>query len=148
MNKRQKLGRFLYCLKICLTPTLFNIFLERIMTDALDGLDCTVSIGGRTLWNLRFAYDIDGLAGSEQELANVAARLDKASTNFCMEISVEKTKIMTNKSEGIRSDIEISGQKLESVNKFKYLGAIISDEGSKVETLASIAQNISSPGKT
>ena len=49
-----------------------------------------------------------------------------------MEISAEKTKIMTNKSEGIQSDIEISGQKLESVNKFKYLGAIISDEGSKV----------------
>ena len=41
-----------------LSPTLFNIFLERIMTDALDGHAGTVSIGGRPLTNLRFADDI------------------------------------------------------------------------------------------
>ena len=28
-----------------LSPTLFNIFLERIMTDALEDYECTVSIG-------------------------------------------------------------------------------------------------------
>ena len=130
-----------------LSPTLFNIFLERIMTEALDGHDCSVNIGGRTLSNLRFADDIDGLAGNEQELANLADRLDKASTKFGMEISAEKTKVMTNKSEDIQADIEISGQKLESVKKFKYLGAIISDEGSKVEVLARIAQTTAALGK-
>ena len=30
----------------------------------------TVSIGGRTITNLRFADDIDSLAGEEEELAN------------------------------------------------------------------------------
>ena len=34
-----------------LTP-LFNIFLERIMTDALEGHEDTVTIGGRTITNL------------------------------------------------------------------------------------------------
>ena len=53
-----------------LSPTLFNIFLERIMTDALEDHEGTVSIGGRTISNLRFADDIDGLAGEEEELAN------------------------------------------------------------------------------
>ena len=48
-----------------LSPTLFNIFLERIMADALDDHKSTVSIGGRTISNLRFTDDIDGLAGSE-----------------------------------------------------------------------------------
>ena len=43
-----------------LSPILFNIFLERIMTDALEDHECTVSIGGRTITNLRFADDIDG----------------------------------------------------------------------------------------
>ena len=38
-----------------LSPTLFNIFLERIMTDALGNHQGTVSIGGRTITNLRFA---------------------------------------------------------------------------------------------
>ena len=51
-----------------LSPTLFNIFLERIMTDAFEDHVGTVSIGGRTITNLRFADDIDGLAGDEQEL--------------------------------------------------------------------------------
>ena len=34
-----------------LSPTLFNIFLERIMTDALEDYEGTVSIGGRTITN-------------------------------------------------------------------------------------------------
>ena len=54
-----------------LLPTLFNIFLERIMTDALEDHEGTVSIGGRPITNLRFADDIDGLAGEEEELANL-----------------------------------------------------------------------------
>ena len=47
------------------------------MTDALEYHEGTVSIGGRTITNLRFADDIDGLAGDEEELANLVERLDK-----------------------------------------------------------------------
>ena len=53
-----------------LSPTLFNIFLERIMTDALKDQEGTVSTGGRIIPNFHFADDIDGLAGEEGELAN------------------------------------------------------------------------------
>ena len=52
-----------------LSPTFFNIFLERVMTDTLEDHEGTVSIGGRTITNLRFADDIDRLAGEEEELA-------------------------------------------------------------------------------
>ncbi|XP_071509599.1 uncharacterized protein [Diadema antillarum] len=43
------------------------------MADALEDHQGTVSIGvgGRTITNLRFPDDIDGLAGSEQELENL-----------------------------------------------------------------------------
>ena len=67
------------------------------MTDALEDHEGTVSIGGRTITNLRFANDIDGLAGEEEELANLVERLDKACTAYGMEISAEKTKLMTDK---------------------------------------------------
>ena len=50
------------------------------MTDALENYEGTISIGGRTITNLRFADDIDGLAGEKEELANLVERLDKAST--------------------------------------------------------------------
>ena len=51
-----------------------------MMTDALQDHEGTVSIGGRTITNLHFADDIDGLAGEAEELANLVQRLDKAST--------------------------------------------------------------------
>ena len=51
-----------------LSPNLFNIFLERITTDALEDHEGTVSTGGRTITNLRFADDIDCLAREEEEL--------------------------------------------------------------------------------
>ena len=47
------------------------------MTDALEDHEGTVSSGGRTITNLRFADDIDGLAGEEEELANFVEGLDK-----------------------------------------------------------------------
>ena len=125
-----------------LSLTIFNIFLERIMADALEDHKSTVSIGGRTISNLRFADDIDGLAGSELELANLVKRLDKTSTAYGMQISAEKTKLMTNNTTGISSNIKINGEKLETVQSFKYLGAIVTDEGSMPEIRSRIAQTI------
>ena len=90
-----------------LSPTLFNIFLERITTDALEDHEGTVSTGGRTITNLRFADDIDGLAG-EEELANLVERLDKAATAYGMEISAKKTKLMTNNTSGINTEIKVN----------------------------------------
>ena len=105
-----------------LSPTLFNIFLERIVTDALEDHEGTVSIGGRTITNLRFADGLDGSAGEEEELANLVERLDKASTASGLEISAEKTKLMTNNTSGINTEIKVNGQKLETVTSFKLPG--------------------------
>ena len=58
-----------------------------------------------------------------------------------MEISAEKTKIMTNNGT-LQRYITIQGQKLETVNHFKYLGAIICDEGSRREVLSRAAQTM------
>ena len=79
------------------------------MADALEAHEGTVRIGGRTITNLRFADDIDGLAGEEEELANLVERLDKASTAYGMEISAEKAKLITNNTSGINIEIKING---------------------------------------
>ena len=99
----------------------------------------TVSIGGRTITNLRFADDIDGLAGEEEELSKLVECLDRASTAYGFEISAEKTKLMSNNTSGINTEIKVNGQKLETVTSFKYLGSVITDEGSKPEILSRIA---------
>ena len=110
------------------------------MTDALEDHEDTVSIGGRTITNLRFADGIDGLAGEEEELAELVERLDKASKAYDIEISAEKTRLMTNNTSGINKAIKVNEQKLETVTDFKYLGSIITDEGSKPEILSRTAQ--------
>ena len=69
-----------------LSPTLFNIFLERIMSDALKEHDGKVSTGGRTITNLRFADDIDALAKEEQVLEDLVESLDKTCVRYKMEI--------------------------------------------------------------
>ena len=120
--------------------TLFSVFLERIMTDALEDHEGTVSIGSRAIINLCFADDIDGLAGDEEELAKLVEYFDKASTAYGMEISAEKTKLMTNNTSGINTEIKVNGEKLETVTSFKYLGSVITDESSKHEILSRIAQ--------
>ena len=68
-------------------------------------------------------------------MAKLVECLDKASTAYGKEISAEKTKLMTNNTSGINT-----GQKLETVTSFKYLGSVTTDEGSKPEILSRIAQ--------
>ena len=122
-----------------LSPTLFSILLERITTNALEDHEGTVSTGGRTTTNLCFADDIDGVPGEEEELAKIVERLDKASAAYGMEISAEKTKLITNNTSGINTEIKVNGQKLETVTSIKYLGSVITDEGSKPEILSRIS---------
>ena len=57
-----------------------------------------------------------------------------------MQISAEKTQFLTDNTNGISTDIAIDNKKLETVRSFKYLGAMVSDEGSKLEVFARIAQ--------
>ena len=123
-----------------LSPTLFNIFLERIMCEALDDHEVSVSIGGRLITNFRFADDIVVNAEEEEEAGVLIDRLDRTTTRYKMEIGPDKTKVMTNNPNGFQREIKIKGQRLEEVENFKYLGAIISNEGSKPEILSRIVQ--------
>ena len=57
-----------------------------------------------------------------------------------MEISAEKTKLMTINTSGINTEIKVNGQKLETVTSFKYPGSVITNEDSESEILSRIAQ--------
>ena len=112
-----------------LSPVLFNIFLERIMTRALSNHHTSISIGGRPLCNLRFADDIDLMAGSNNELQDLTDRLSQSAGAFGMEISAEKSKVMVNSRTNATASITMCGEPLETVASFKYLGATLSSDG-------------------
>ena len=89
-----------------LSPILINIFLKRIMSDALEEHGRRASIGGRNITNMEIASDIDSQAEEEQELDALVESLDKTCTRYKMEISAEKTRQMTNSANGILREIK------------------------------------------
>ena len=116
-----------------LSPTLFNLFLERIMTEATEDLNAEagISCGGVRVTNLRFADGIDLVGKSQRELQELTSRLHETSKRFVMEISKDKSKIMASGKgeENINLDIVIDGKALEEVRTFKYLGSTITENG-------------------
>ena len=118
-----------------LSPVLFNLFLETIMLDALEDYEPTVSINGRKICNLRFADDIDLIGKNEVELQDLTTRLEKSASRYGMEISNEKSKIRVN---GPGNDkINMYNETLEQVTSFKYLGSVISADGTSGKEIQS-----------
>ena len=90
--------------------------------------------------------DIDGLAGSEEELVRLVTKLDKTASRYGTEISAEKTKLMTNSTNLITAKITMAGKKLETAQQFKYIGVIMNEQGLKAEILARAAQTAATLG--
>ena len=89
---------------------------------------------------IKESNDIVVHAEEEEEAGVLIDRLDRTTTGYKMEIGPDKTNVMTNNPNGFQREIKIKGQRLAEVENFKYLGAIISNEGSKPEILSRIAQ--------
>ena len=123
-----------------LSPVLFNLFLEKIMRETLRNFHSTISIGGRTISNLRFADDIDLMGGSNTELQELTKRLTSRAGAYGMEVSSEKSKVMTNSANKTPTQIYMNGQQLEEVSAFKYLGATLTkDSRSTIEIKSRLA---------
>ena len=78
---------------------------------------------------LPFADDIDDMGVSDGEHQDLTNRLVDRATAYRMEVSTEKSKIVTNSTNNIGAGINMNGQKLEDVTSIKYLGATLCNEG-------------------
>ena len=65
------------------------------------------------------------MGDSNGEIQYLTNRLVETATTHEMEVSAEKSKIMTNITYNISADISMNGQKLEEVASFKHLGATL-----------------------
>ena len=90
------------------------------------GFQGELQIGGRIM-NLRCADDIILLATSEAELQEFVDRLDRVSRRYSLLIHIDKTKVMA--SDGIPCCILIQMNDWREVNKFPYLGSLITGDG-------------------
>ena len=80
-----------------------------------------------------FVDDIIVNAEEGKEAGVLVDCLDTTTARYKTEISPDKTR-------SFQREIKIKGQRLEAVENFKYLGTMISNEGSKPEILSRIAQ--------
>ena len=78
------------------------------------------SIGDGTITDLRFADDINAVAGEEQALEALDESINRICSKYKMVISAEKTKLTTNIASGIQRKNKAKGQKLGIVTSFKY----------------------------
>ena len=88
-----------------LSPVLFNLYLKNITQEAVCNFSGTISINGRDINNLRFADDIELIAGTEEELQELTTTLERRARAYGMEISAEKSKIVANSRIAPRSKI-------------------------------------------
>ena len=72
---------------------------------------------GDFITNFRFEDDIVVNAEEEEEAGVPVDRLDTTTTRYKMEISPDKTKVMTNNPNGFQREVKVKGQKLEKERK-------------------------------
>ena len=107
-----------------LSPTLFNIYLEDLMTNCFLNTG-GVNIGGRRITCIRFADDVALLAEDERMLKNMLMELNEGCEDYGMKINISKTRAMVIRRKP-KIDIRIKGESIELVDSFKYLGCNIS----------------------
>ena len=100
------------------------------MREALEGVVDGIKVGGMMINDVRFSDDQGMVSNTEKGLQKIVDRLDEASKRYEMKINVKKTKVMiVSKKAGKKLKIVIDGKEVEQVDKFKYLGAMLTEDG-------------------
>ena len=110
-----------------LSPLQFNVFIEEIEAEIKYNYSLSISIGGISLWNLKFADVINLLASTHDDLQELA----NSATRYGMEIIAEKSMVIVNSNDdSIHENTTLNGNKLEKVNTLYYLDATLSKDRS------------------
>ena len=106
-----------------LSPCLFNVYAEYIMRNVgLDEAQAGIKIAGRSINNLRYAFDTT-LMAEREELKSLLMKLKKESEKVGLKLNIQKTKIMAS---GPITSWKIDG---ETVTDFMFWGSKITAGG-------------------
>lgn len=124
----------------CLSPTLFKIYLEHILTDWKKKCEYMgIPIHDNHIYSLLFADDQVIMAGDEHDIHYMIRKLAETYEKNGMKINFKKTKYLV--SGGTARDLEVGGQTVAKCEEYKYLGSVIASESnSKKEITSRIGQ--------
>ena len=89
------------------------------MSETQSNYSSSISVVGRPLLNIKFADDINLLAGSNEELQELTDQLSRSANMYGIVISTEQSKVMVNSNDNfIHANITLYGENLEYVDTF------------------------------
>ena len=102
---------------------LFNRYAEHIVRKArLLELQAGIKIGGRNVYNLRYADDTTLMAESKEERKSFLMRLKEESERAGLRLNIKKTRIVVS---GLITSWQVGGEEVEVVADFLFLGSEI-----------------------
>ena len=92
----------------------------------LEEAQAGIKIAGRNINNLRYADDSTLMAESEEELKSLLMKVKGESEKVSLKLNIQKIKIMAS---GPITSWQISGETVETVSDFIFLGSTITEDG-------------------
>jgi hypothetical protein len=120
-----------------LSPNIFKNFLNDFSKtlDEYDN-DSHVCLSGKKISSLLYADDLILFSSTPEGLLNKLDHLHKYCKEWCLKVNINKSKVIVFNKTGrvINHNFKIDTENLECVNKYKYLGVILSASGTFKET--------------
>ena len=113
-----------------LSPWLFNVFIDKIVSEARKRFQGSVRLSTGQVEVLLFADDLVVLAESEEALQNNLQVVNDELEVWGMRANWLKTKVMRIARKPEECRIEVNSERVEQIEEMKYLGAMISGNGS------------------
>ncbi|KAI5718650.1 hypothetical protein M8J77_024598 [Diaphorina citri] len=128
-----------------LSPYLFNVYVQEAINHIKEDTNVGIKIHGEKIDMLRFADDIAIITENENDLQRILERMNTImKTKYNMRMNRTKTKVLVcsrNTEEQRPRPILIENEYIEIVKEYKYLGSLITSDGtSKKEIKSRIMQ--------
>src|SRR6476469_1305167 len=104
--------------------------------EALEDMEEGIRVGGELIKDVKYADDLGMVSSTESGLQILTDRLNATAKSSDMKINVKKTKTMVvSRHSALKVNISIDGQRLEQVTSFRYLEALISEDGRCIQNV-------------
>jgi len=111
------------------SPVLFNVYAENIFNEIEEMAG--IKVGGININNMRYADDANLIAENSRDLESLLHKIREESKVYGLDFNLKKTKVMIidRDEKTPPMDIRIDQSQVEQVDKYVYLGHIISNNG-------------------
>ena len=135
---------------MCLSPTLFNIYSEKIFQEALKGSPEGIKMNRETINIIRYADDTVILASSLEDLQTRLEKINATKVKYGLNLNTLKTKYMTiSKNELPPMVLTLDRETIKRVERYTYLGSMVnSNWDQSVEVRCRIEKTVFNKMKT